>query len=121
MENHATYSALAPFLPKYSPAAQGAAFQTYNDLLLSQRWTDLQVRDLPTCARCTFDGIALNSADGVRSTVVPCSLAETISLDWLDQAFEGVGRPERIFLAIVSDDSSVVYYKLTAGINKPPV
>ena len=41
METHATYSTLAPFLPKYSPATQGAAFQTYNDLLLSQRWADL--------------------------------------------------------------------------------
>ncbi|VDC05296.1 unnamed protein product [Peniophora sp. CBMAI 1063] len=121
MENHATYPALAPFLPKYSPAAQGAAFQAYNDLLLSQRWADLQIRDLPACARCIFEGIPPNSPDNARATVLPCSLAETISLAWLDKAFESVGRPEKLYLAIVSDDSSVVYYKLTAGINKPPV
>ena len=121
METHATYSAFALFLPKYSPVTQGAAFQAYNDLLLSQRWTDLQIRDLPACARCAFDGLPPNSPNDARATVVPCSLAETISLDWLDKAFDGVGRPERIYVAIVSDDSSVVYYKLTTGINKPPV
>lgn len=121
METHATYPALAPFLPKYSPAAQGAAFQTYNDLVLSQRWAGLQVRDLPASARCAFEGVPPNSPDNARVTVVPCSLAETISLAWLDTAFEGVGWPDRIYLAIVSDDSSVVYYKLTTGINKPPV
>ncbi|KZV64483.1 hypothetical protein PENSPDRAFT_167002 [Peniophora sp. CONT] len=119
MEAHPTFTAFAPFFARYSPAVQGAAYQTYNDLLLSQRWADLRVLDLPACVRCAFEGLPPNSDS--RAVVVPCALVESISLDWLDRAFEGMDRPEKIFLAIVSDDSSIVYYKLTAGINKPPV
>jgi tRNA-splicing endonuclease subunit Sen15 len=39
----------------------------------------------------------------------------------LEAAFKGLGGLGEIYVAIVADDSSVVYYKLTAGIAKPPV
>ena len=88
MDTHPTFAALAPFLPRYSPAVQGAAFQAYNDLLLSQRWADLRVVDLPASARCAFEGVPTNAADS--AIVVPCALSENISLDWLNAAFEDV-------------------------------
>ncbi|KAI0308722.1 hypothetical protein OF83DRAFT_1073101, partial [Amylostereum chailletii] len=55
------------------------------------------------------------------SCVVPCSLAEMLSMAWYVYAFEGLGHPTEVYLAIAADDSSVVYYKLTAGIAKPPI
>lgn len=37
------------------------------------------------------------------------------------QAFEDLGKPPHVYLAINSDDSNIVYYKLSPGIVKPPV
>ena len=74
--------------------------------------------------------------------IVPCSLAEMISVRWyvhdsthlqiiwrykgalfvrLKSAFSELDNPGELFLAICAEDSSIVYYKLSAGINKPPV
>lgn len=39
----------------------------------------------------------------------------------LKSAFGELDNPGEIFLAICAEDSSIVYYKLSAGINKPPV
>jgi tRNA-splicing endonuclease subunit Sen15, fungi type len=35
-------------------------------------------------------------------------------------AFSGLQNPAEIYLAITSDDSSIVYYKISSGIVKPP-
>ena len=37
------------------------------------------------------------------------------------QAFEDLGKPPHIYLAINAEDSNIVYYKLSPGIVKPPV
>ncbi|KAA1469694.1 hypothetical protein DENSPDRAFT_638003 [Dentipellis sp. KUC8613] len=118
METHPTYAVLAPYLTKYSNAA-GAVYQTYNDLLLAQRWSDLEVVELPSCGRCGFRGFRPETI--AVSCVVPCSLAEMISMSWLQDAFEGFGNPPELYVAISSDDASTVYYKLSQGIVKPPV
>ncbi len=39
----------------------------------------------------------------------------------LKSAFSELDNPGELFLAICAEDSSIVYYKLSAGINKPPV
>jgi tRNA-splicing endonuclease subunit Sen15, fungi type len=39
----------------------------------------------------------------------------------LKSAFSDFGHPSEVFLAISAEDSSIVYYKLSMGINKPPV
>jgi len=57
----------------------------------------------------------------MRTCVVPCLLAETISMSWLKSAFSELGHPGEVFLAISAEDSSIVYYKLSMGINKPPI
>ncbi|KAJ7909695.1 hypothetical protein B0H13DRAFT_1616314, partial [Mycena leptocephala] len=53
--------------------------------------------------------------------VVPCSLAETLSFAWLKTAFAQLSDPPEIYLAITSDDVSIVYYKISRGIIKPQV
>lgn len=42
-------------------------------------------------------------------------------MSWLQSAFEAFGEPQELYLAITSDDSSLVYYKLSLGMTKPPV
>jgi hypothetical protein len=39
--------------------------------------------------------------------------------DSLDDAFTSLGKPSKIYLAITSEDASIVYYKISAGIVKP--
>ena len=74
--------------------------------------------------------------------VIPCSLAESLSMGWcvppcrcsvqqlsdgasrdnrFHQAFQDLGKPPHVYLAINAEDSNIVYYKLSPGIVKPPV
>ncbi|KAJ7160155.1 tRNA intron endonuclease [Mycena filopes] len=118
MQAHPSYQALSHILPKY-PRAAGSVFQAYNDILLVQQWTDVQVVDLEGVSRAAISG----KKPGTDATlhVVPCSLAETLSFGWLTTAFTLLADPPEIFLAITSDDASIVYYKLSRGIVKPQV
>ncbi|KAH9160667.1 tRNA intron endonuclease [Lactarius sanguifluus] len=139
MESHPTYLPLKGAVQRY-PRTASAIFQTYNDLVLVQQWSDLELVDLPTCERCGFQGRrpenvsqksdpCLSETDGLvsfsrRSTltsVVPCSLTESLSMSWLRSAFSGFEPHEELFLAISAEDSSIVYYKLSMGITKPPL
>lgn len=118
MDKHPSYPALSDVLPKY-PRAAGALFQTYNDLKLAQQWTDLEVVDLPSCSRGALRGKRPQMNDILY--VIPCSLSESLSTAWLHTAFEELGGPPHIYLAINTEDSSIVYYKISPGIVKPPV
>ncbi|KAI0070036.1 hypothetical protein K474DRAFT_1670477 [Panus rudis PR-1116 ss-1] len=118
MNTHPSYKVLEPLITKY-PAAAGALFQTYNDLALSQQWTDLEIIDVPECSRGALRGRRPKTEDILY--VVPCSLSESLSMSWFHEAFERLGKPPHIYLAINTEDSSIVYYKLSPGIVKPPV
>ncbi|GBE84848.1 Probable tRNA-splicing endonuclease subunit [Sparassis crispa] len=117
-KSHPSYQALSSLLDKY-PRAAGALFQTYNDLLYAQQWTDLEVLELKTCSRGALRG-RRPRADPLLC-VVPCLLSESLSISWLQSAFEELGQPSEIYLGINAQDSSVVYYKLSPGIVKPAV
>jgi tRNA-splicing endonuclease subunit Sen15 len=153
MDMHPSHAALTPYLAQY-PRAAGALWQTYNDLVLAQRWTGVALRDLPGCARAALVGrrpatarppatsplpsdpptsasTTATSGEGAASVttesgdalqyVVPWSLAESLSAAWIRAAFAELGQPPALFLAITADDASVVYYKLSRGIVKPPL
>ncbi|KAJ3553491.1 hypothetical protein NM688_g3579 [Phlebia brevispora] len=118
MEDHPSYPKLSELISKY-PRTAGSLFQTYNDLALAQQWEDLEVLDLPSCSRGSFRGRRPKTNDLLY--VVPCSLSESLSISWFHQAFEDLGKPPHVYLAINSDDSNIVYYKLSPGIVKPPI
>jgi len=118
MNAHPSHAALSPLVSKY-PRAAGALFQTYNDLKLAQQWSDLEVIELTTCSRGALQGRRPKTEPLLY--VVPCSLSESISISWVQNAFEELGSPSEIYVAINANDSSVVYYKLSPGIVKPPV
>ncbi|THU91144.1 hypothetical protein K435DRAFT_674626 [Dendrothele bispora CBS 962.96] len=133
METHPSYPQLSLLVSKY-PSTAGSLFQTYNDLLLgkfynavkSQQWRDLQIVDLgEPCNRASLQGrrpahIAVEDVDALLH-VVPCFMSETISLSWISDVFKALSNPESIYLAIATEDSSIVYYKLSSGIVKPVV
>ncbi|KAH9964757.1 hypothetical protein BJV74DRAFT_870255 [Russula compacta] len=78
--HHPTYRVLSVAIKQY-PHAASAIYQTYNDLLLAQQWSELKIVDLPKCGRCGFrDEPPENRNTGM--CVVPCLLAETISMNW---------------------------------------
>ncbi|OJA10567.1 hypothetical protein AZE42_03147 [Rhizopogon vesiculosus] len=123
MQNHPS-AILGQVLAKY-PASGGALFQVYNDLTLAQRWSDVQVLDLTACGRAAIKGKRpTTDTDQGPSTcvVVPCSLSESISTSWLRAAFTSL-EPSgtEIYVAITTEDTSTVYYKISQGIVKPPV
>ncbi|KAF8349549.1 tRNA intron endonuclease [Amanita rubescens] len=116
MEEHPSYQVLSHIVSKY-PQSAGSLFQAYNDIVYVQRWTDPEVIDLEKCER----GVIKAKRKGAEtpSYVVPCPLTENISLGWLHDAFAGLSTPQEIYLAITSDDASLVYYKISDGIVKP--
>ncbi|KAK7022146.1 Sen15 domain-containing protein [Favolaschia claudopus] len=118
MQAHPSYPALAHVLPKY-PRAAGSIFQAYNDIVLVQQWTEIELIDLEGISRAAISG--KKPKTDIISYVVPCSLAETVSFGWLTAAFALLSNPQEIYLAITSDDASIVYYKLSRGIVKPQV
>ncbi|KAJ3775663.1 tRNA intron endonuclease [Lentinula raphanica] len=122
LELHPSYPALASIAERY-PDHRGTLFQTYNDLLLAQQWRDVRVIDLADCGRGALQGKRPKTATDAEALlhVVPCSLAESISLDWIQNAFKSLDYPSSLYLAVVSDDSSIVYYKLSSGIVKPSI
>ncbi|KIK53260.1 hypothetical protein GYMLUDRAFT_49426 [Collybiopsis luxurians FD-317 M1] len=123
MEIHPSYPVLASLVEKY-PAYRGSLFQTYNDILLAQQWRDVGVLDLgDVCRRGAIQGRRPKTAANADALlhIVPCSLAESISLAWINDVFVALGDPPSIYLAVASDDSSIVYYKLSSGIVKPSV
>ncbi|EJF65727.1 hypothetical protein DICSQDRAFT_77448 [Dichomitus squalens LYAD-421 SS1] len=118
MEKHPSYEALAPYLSKY-PKVAGPLFQTYNDLKLGQQWTGLELVELSGCSRCAIRGRRPQQVDLLH--VVPCSLSESLSTDWIRTTFKELDGPSHVYLAINTEDSSIVYYKISPGIVKPPL
>ncbi|KAG8899726.1 hypothetical protein FRC01_010400 [Tulasnella sp. 417] len=101
---------------------------TYNDLKFAQKWTNISVVDIPALKRYAIRGDMPAPAETSeqKSTpqsriVVPCMLSENLSIEWINAVFDTVTPPpSEIYMGIVSDDSSIVYYKLSKGMVKPP-
>ncbi|KLO11916.1 hypothetical protein SCHPADRAFT_830281, partial [Schizopora paradoxa] len=113
------FPALASLAKTY-PQAASSVFATYNDLLHAQRWEDLTVIDLPECKRGALRGCRPNTKDNLF--VVPCSMSETLSTSWyVTHALKALDEPDGIYLAISTEDSSIVYYRISRGFAKPPL
>ncbi|KIM40884.1 hypothetical protein M413DRAFT_72313 [Hebeloma cylindrosporum] len=118
MESHPSYPILSSLIVKY-PRASGCLFQAYNDIVYAQEWDDVEVIDLEKCSRGAIKGKKRDTRETL--CVVPCSLSETINFGWFDIAAATDTGPPFLYLAITSTDASIVYYKLSQGIVKPPV
>jgi len=118
MERHTVYGLLSPILEKY-PHTSGPFFQTYNDLALAQKWQDIEILDISSISRGGFKGRQPSSDD--LSIIVPCTLSESLSMKWISSIFLACLDTKAFFLAIAAEDSSVVYYRISKGIIKPPM
>ncbi|KAF8157964.1 tRNA intron endonuclease [Crassisporium funariophilum] len=120
MEQHPSYPAVSSLLKKY-PRSASSLFQAYNDILYAQQWTGVEVVELESCSRGAIKGMKRDTV----LHVVPCALSETLSFSWYVAILPNIDskdvEPPFIFLAITSQDASIVYYKLSQGIVKPPV
>ncbi|KAK0205281.1 Sen15 protein-domain-containing protein [Desarmillaria ectypa] len=139
MNTHPSTPALTSLLSKY-PKTSGSLFLVYNDVvygeillladplflrpdtIAAQSWKDVESVDLgEQCPRGAIKGRRSNADSDEPVYVVPCSLAETVSYAWLQSAFKSLSDPSEIYLGITAEDSSIVYYKISSGIVKPPV
>jgi len=119
MEAHPNYEVVRAMCTKYPKLAQ-CVFQTYSDIMFVQQWADVNVVEIPELSRPVITG--RNAADEHTRIVVPCSLSENLSIEWLNDVFRNCSpTPNEIWIGIVGDDSSMVYYKLSKGIVKPPM
>jgi len=90
MQSHPSHPSLAELITKH-PKSAGALFQTYNDVTLAQKWTDIRVLELPKCRRGAIMGLRPSLTAGEppsTSIVVPCGLAESLSTTWIRDAFD---------------------------------
>ncbi|WFD28641.1 hypothetical protein MNAN1_003654 [Malassezia nana] len=120
------------------PSQASALFQTYVDLRYAARWRDLQVRSIQRRVGATdaaseaanadfgangwaiFVGVAPGSKD--KQVVVPMVLEQAIDSAMLGNLFARL--PEdavhtHVLLAMMSNDATVVYYRLSQGMVKP--
>jgi len=119
MDSHPSYGALEAICAKYPKHSQ-SLFQTYNDILYTQQWVDVQIDDVPLAQRAVISG--RRNHDEPLRVVAPCSLTENLSIEWLNKIFDNHSPPpSEVWIGIVGDDSSLVYYKLSKGIVKPPM
>ncbi|KDR82933.1 hypothetical protein GALMADRAFT_88728 [Galerina marginata CBS 339.88] len=114
MESHPSYPTLSPLMAKY-PRASSSLFQAYNDIVYAQQWDDVDVVDLESCSRGAIKGKKRDTQEILY--VVPCSLSETLNFAC---GTSEVTSPY-LYIAITSQDASIVYYKLSQGIVKPTV
>ncbi|KAF8901545.1 tRNA intron endonuclease [Mucidula mucida] len=119
-DTHPSNEALDALITKY-PETSGCLFQVYNDILYAQSWTDVNVVDLGLVLDFPRGAVKGRRDAGTLVYVVPCALTEFLTYAWLQNAFRALENPSEIYLGISADDSSIVYYKLSAGIVKPPV
>ncbi|KAK0480985.1 Sen15 protein-domain-containing protein [Armillaria luteobubalina] len=120
MNAHPSTSALTLLLSKY-PKTSGTLFLVYNDVVHAQSWKDVESVDLgEQCLRGAIKGRRPNTDTNEPVYIVPCALAETVSYAWLHSAFKSLSDSSEICLGMTADDSSIVYYKISSGIVKPP-
>jgi len=120
MNSHPAYSDDVKALCQKYPRQAGSFFQAYSDLKFSQKWLELKTIDLEKAQRVVIMG--RKDATEPTRIVAPCSLGESLSIQWLNAIFDEVSPPPaEIYLGITSEDSSIVYYRLSKGIVKPPM
>ncbi|KAJ7274127.1 hypothetical protein C8J57DRAFT_1314720 [Mycena rebaudengoi] len=69
-----------------------------------------------------YNDILLVDLEGVSRAAIRGKMPKTtLSFSWLITAFPLLSDPPEIYLAITSDDASLVYYKISGGFVKPQV
>ncbi|POW14294.1 hypothetical protein PSTT_03006 [Puccinia striiformis] len=106
------------------PGQAAPLLHAFADLTAAQGWQDVKVQTFPThlsapSRLAILRGISTASA--VERIVYPMSLHQPTNFQILSNIFPsiGLGPNSKVLLAIVSSDSSIVYYELSEGIVSP--
>lgn len=103
----------------------GLLYAVFADLVLNQAWNNVELHVLNSPFRPLLSGV--NSQKNLqRQFVYPYSSEQSTSIKHLHTLFQAIetlthNKTEKILLAIVHTDSTVVYYSINQGIVKPTV
>ena len=131
-KDHQSYPQVEALCAKY-PVQAGALFQTFVDLQFSARWRELQAVDVPrdppapggglgSAGWAVVRGIPRDASDAMF--VVPMDLDETLTAELCvcaDSIHDIFARLDvrHVLMAMMSNDGTVVYYRLSQGMVKP--
>lgn len=122
------------------PRQSGPVFHSYTDLTHAARWETLTAVDLGAQKQARLEKVSGSGWAGLigrrpggkkLEAVVPCHIADTLSTSFFDEVYCALStlssseerfadlESEHILLAVLSPDSTVVYYKLAKGLVKP--
>lgn len=103
----------------------GLTYAVFADLALSQAWKDMALHPLGACFRPLLSG--MNPKKSLeRQFVYSYSSEQSTTIEELHMLFQAIevyttGKINKILLAIVHTDSTIVYYSINQGIVKPTV
>ncbi|WAR54469.1 hypothetical protein PtB15_4B90 [Puccinia triticina] len=106
------------------PAQAAPLLHAFSDLTAAQGWSNVKVQTFST-NRSDPSRLAIlrgtPPSSEVGRIVYPMSLHQPTNFQTLSELFPsfGLGAGSKVLLAIVSSDSSIVYYELSQGIVSP--
>ncbi|OAV94651.1 hypothetical protein PTTG_05146 [Puccinia triticina 1-1 BBBD Race 1] len=106
------------------PVQAASLLHAFSDLTAAQGWTNVKVQTFST-NRSDPSRLAIlrgtPASSDVERIVYPMSLHQPTNFQTLSEIFPsiGLGAGSKVLLAIVSSDSSIVYYELSEGIVSP--
>ncbi|KAG4105037.1 hypothetical protein H8356DRAFT_1635929 [Neocallimastix lanati (nom. inval.)] len=116
MENNPVYSDVKEYCEKY-PLQAYNIFQTYLDLYIVKKWKVENFIDLELLKTIAFE--VRNPKEDSNSIVISMGLNETWSIENLNEIFQDLKNVSSIVCAILSPDSSIVYYRISKGMVPP--
>ncbi|MBW0554379.1 hypothetical protein O181_094094 [Austropuccinia psidii MF-1] len=127
-ENHLQYQIIPSSLKEASdsiPQQAAALSQALSDLTAAQQWNDLQVQICSPIGSLQSRFALLRGkppSSSCHRTIYPMCLNQPTNFRSLSQIFSCLDSNDsspKVLLAIVSNDSSIVYYELSNGIVSP--
>ncbi|ORX53860.1 hypothetical protein BCR36DRAFT_348891 [Piromyces finnis] len=116
MEKNPMYSNVKEYCEKY-PLKSYNIFQTYLDLCLVKKYEIKNFIDVKELKTIAFE--VKNPKENENSIVIPMGINETWSIETLNKTFVELKDISSIIYAILSSDSSIVYYRVSKGMVPP--
>ncbi|CAO1620647.1 unnamed protein product [Sympodiomycopsis kandeliae] len=137
LQTHPCYPDVRELCHQY-PQQAGPLFHSYVDLTNVANWSGVSTVDLKPSTETSIPSNGIGSGwgalqgkrpDGKRhEIVIPCHVTDNMCTAFFDTIFASIDSIDshqqqieagHILLAILSSDSTVVYYKLARGLIKP--
>ncbi|KND02544.1 uncharacterized protein SPPG_03002 [Spizellomyces punctatus DAOM BR117] len=125
MERHPLYEQFARECPDAPQKVRWLSFQVYLDLVLAKEWANVHARFVKSLEKIVL--LARRELEEEAEIMVPMTEAESWSVSSVSILFsqlseislESSSDLESLVLAIMSTDSTVVYYRIYNGLVPP--